>query len=69
MDDLQVSGTNDYSDATSLGFGKLYDNMSEFIGTYEEAMQKKKETKKNSEKKKKKPRAVAANNLLNYIGE
>lgn len=69
MDDLQVGRTNDYAEATSLGVGKLYDNMSEFIGTYEEAMQKKKETKKNSEKKKKKPRAVAANNLLNYIGE
>ena len=69
MDDLQVGQTNDYAEATSLGVGKLYDNMSEFIGTYEEAMQKKKETKKNSEKKKKKPRAVAANNLLNYIGE
>jgi len=52
--------------ATSIGFTKLYDNMSEFIGTFEDSVQKKKEIKHKRGVKKKKKAAVAANNLLQY---
>mgnify|MGYP003148517773 CR=1 FL=1 len=69
MDDLQVGQTNDYAAVSTTGFAKLYDNMSDFIGTYEEAIEKKKQTKKNSSPKgKPKRRKTAANNLLRYIG-
>tara|TARA_R110002051_G_C8483239_1_gene461993 strand:- start:5 stop:619 length:615 start_codon:yes stop_codon:yes gene_type:complete len=70
MDDLQIGRTNDYSQVSSVGFSKLYDNMSDFIGTYEEAIEKKKQTKKDSSPKSKpKNRKLAANNLLSYIGK
>tara|TARA_Y100001951_G_C11167863_1_gene198537 strand:+ start:39 stop:674 length:636 start_codon:yes stop_codon:yes gene_type:complete len=62
----------DYSNLSSIGFSKLYDNMSEFIETYEDAMEKKKEIKtkhrKTVTKKKKTARATAAasNNILQF---
>jgi hypothetical protein len=65
MDDLMDNKSGDYSRVSSTGFAKLYDNMSEFIGTFEESLQKKKEAKKTTHKKKKKS-MVAANNLLQY---
>jgi hypothetical protein len=64
MDDLMVSQSGDYSRVSTTGFAKLYDNMSDFIGTFEESLQKKKEAKKITQKKKKVE--VAANNLLQY---
>jgi hypothetical protein len=64
MDDLMINPSGgDYSRVSSTGFAKLYDNMSEFIGTFEESLQKKKDAKKASNKKKP---VVAANNLLQY---
>ena len=64
MDDLMVNKSGDYSRVSTTGFAKLYDNMSDFIGTFEESLQKKKEAKKITQKKKKVE--VAANNLLQY---
>jgi hypothetical protein len=63
MDDLMINKSGDYSRVSSTGFAKLYDNMSEFIGTFEESLQKKKDAKKLPNKKKK---PVSANNLLQY---
>jgi hypothetical protein len=66
MDDLMVNKSGgDYSRVSSTGFAKLYDNMSEFIGTFEDSLQKKKAAKKTINQNKKKP-VVAANNLLQY---
>jgi DNA-directed RNA polymerase specialized sigma24 family protein len=69
MDDLMVNKSGDYSRVSSTGFAKLYDNMSEFIGTFEESLQKKKDAKlaaaaAGTTTKKKK--SVSANNLLQY---
>ena len=55
-DQLLESVSNDeLSNMTSLGFTKLYDNMNEFIGAYEESMEKKKQIK-SQQKKPKKPK-------------
>jgi hypothetical protein len=61
MDDIMINKSGDYSRVSSTGFAKLYDNMSDFIATYEDAIQKKKEAKKPLKKK-----PVSANNLLQY---
>jgi DNA-directed RNA polymerase specialized sigma subunit len=66
MDDLMVNPSGgDYSRISTTGFAKLYDNMSEFIGTFEESLQKKKDAKKTINQNKKEA-VVAANNLLQY---
>ena len=65
MDDLIVNQSTDHSSVSTTGFAKLYDNMSEFIETFEESLQKKKNAKKTTQKNKKQA-AVAANNLLQY---
>lgn len=64
MDDLMVTQSADHSRVSTTGFAKLYDNMSEFIETFEDSLQKKKDAKKTTQKKKE--ASVAANNLLQY---
>jgi DNA-directed RNA polymerase specialized sigma subunit len=61
--------SQEQTNISSIGFAKLYDNMSEFIGTFEDSIQKKKDIKNEKRtqmmtSKKKKP--VSANNLLQY---
>jgi hypothetical protein len=63
MDDLMDSKSGDHSRVSSTGFAKLYDNMSDFIESFEDALQKKKDAKKTTQTKKKE---AAANNLLQY---
>ena len=46
MDDLIVNQSTDHSRVSTTGFAKLYDNMSEFIETFEDSLQKKKDAKK-----------------------
>jgi len=65
MDDLMVTQSADHSRVSTTGFAKLYDNMSEFIETFEDSLQKKKDAKKTTQKNKKQA-TVAANNLLQY---
>jgi hypothetical protein len=50
MDDSMVDKAPDASNMTSVGHAKLYDNMSEFIGNFEESMQKKKNIKNKQRK-------------------
>ena len=69
---MESIGTSDddLNSMTSLGFGKLYDNMNDFIQSYEESIEKKKAIKSKSNssarsKKKKKP-ATNSNNILQF---
>jgi hypothetical protein len=55
----------DYTNISTLGVPKLYDNMREFITTFENTTENK---KKNKNKKKKKPRR-SANTPLKFVGE
>jgi len=69
MDDLNTSpfGHDQHDDiqhASTLGFSKLYDNMSEFIGTFEESIQKKKDIK-NKQRKVQRKKRKTKNNILN----
>ena len=66
MDDLMVTQSADHSRVSTTGFAKLYDNMSEFIETFEESLEKKKAAKKSVSSQKKKKPMTAANNLLQY---
>ena len=50
MDDSIVDQSPDASNITSIGVSKLYDNMSEFIGSFEDAIQKKKDIKSKQRK-------------------
>ena len=50
MDDSRVDQAPDASNMSSMGMTKLYDNMSDFIGTYEDSMQKKKDIKSKQRK-------------------
>ena len=61
----------DHAAVSSLGIAKLYDNMSEFIESYEESMEKKKQIKskqRKSTKKKtaKKEKQTSSNNILQF---
>jgi hypothetical protein len=49
---------------SSLGMPKLYDNMKEFITTFEDSVESKKKTKKKPQKKRK-----SANTPLKFVGE
>lgn len=72
MDDLIVTQSGDHQNISTTGFGKMYDNMREFVGTYEEALENKKKTKKKqttSNNKKNSRRKGSANTPLKFIGE
>ena len=59
----------DHAGLSSLGFTKLYDNMSDFIESYEESMEKKKQIKTKQRKastKKKKKKTTSSNNILQF---
>jgi len=63
-DQILDSVSNDeFTNISSLGFAKLYDNMNEFIGAYEEAMEKKKVIKSQQ----KKPKKAKAQKGLKFI--
>ena len=70
IDDSIVDGAPDSGNMSSLGVAKLYENMSEFIGSFEESMQKKKDIKSKQRKmtnlKKRKTRKKK-NNLLRHV--
>ena len=55
----------DAQNISAIGIPKLYDNMQEFITSFEDSINNKKKQKI----KKKKPKKLAANNLLRHIGE
>jgi len=57
----------DYNNVTSLGFAKLYDNMSEFIHNYEDSVEKKKAIKTSKTPKSKKRKSGSnSNNILQF---
>jgi DNA-directed RNA polymerase specialized sigma24 family protein len=58
----------DHATVSSLGITKLYDNMSEFIESYEDSMEKKKQIKSKQRKttKKKKKKQTTSNNILQF---
>ena len=65
----QIDSMNkeDHATLSSLGITKLYDNMSEFIENYEEAMEKKKQIKSKQRKTiKKKKKQTSSNNILQF---
>jgi len=63
-DQILDSVSNDeLTNISSIGFAKLYDNMNEFIGAYEEAMEKKKVIKSQQ----KKPKKAKAQKGLKFI--
>ena len=63
-DQILDSVSNDeFTNISSLGFAKLYDTMNEFIGAYEEAMEKKKVIKSQQ----KKPKKAKAQKGLKFI--
>jgi DNA-directed RNA polymerase specialized sigma24 family protein len=66
MNELELND-NEHSTVSTQGFTKVYDNMREFVETYESNTIKKKEKAQLKNKKKKKK--AAANNLLIHIGE
>ena len=57
---------DDQAAVSSIGITKLYDNMSEFIESYEESMEKKKEIKNKQRKTTKKKKASSSNNILQF---
>jgi hypothetical protein len=68
--DLLVSESNqssneDRTSISTIGIPKLYDNMKEFITTFEETAQNKKNTKKKPKPQKRK----SANTPLKFVGE
>jgi len=67
MNELELND-NEHSTVSTQGFTKIYDNMREFVETYETSTIKKKEKAQLKNKKIKKKKA-AANNLLVHIGE
>jgi DNA-directed RNA polymerase specialized sigma24 family protein len=70
MDDLMVNQSGERQSISTTGFGKMYDNMREFVGTYEEAIENKKKTKKKSEKGTTGKRGrKSANTPLKFVGE
>jgi hypothetical protein len=71
MDDLIVNQSGDHQHISTTGFGKMYDNMREFVGTYEEAIENKKKTKNqnNSAASGKKRKRSSANTPLKFVGE
>lgn len=63
---------NDHAGAASIGFAKLYDNMSEFIDTYETSMEKKKQIKKSAtgtkkKKARRKKKTESGNSSLQFV--
>ena len=54
----------DYNNVTSLGFAKLYDNMSEFIHNYEDSVEKKKAIKTSKTPKSKKRKSGSNSNSI-----
>lgn len=63
-DQILDSVSNDeFSNMSSLGFSKLYENMTDFIGAYEESMEKKKQIKSQQ----KKPKKAKAKKGLKFI--
>jgi len=65
------SNKEDYNNVTSLGFSKLYDNMSEFIQSYEESIEKKKaiKSKSNDSARKKKNTSNKSNSILQFASD
>ena len=63
---LDTMSEDDQAAVSSIGITKLYDNMSEFIESYEESMQKKKEIKNKQRKTTKKKKASSSNNILQF---
>ena len=63
---LDNMSEEDYSSLSSLGFNKLYDNMSDFIESYEESMEKKKQIKSKQRKTTKKKKEISSNNILQF---
>ena len=57
------SHSEDSTNISAIGIPKLYDNMKEFITSFEESINNKKKQKKKKTKK------LAANNLMRHIGE
>tara|TARA_B110000211_G_scaffold71433_1_gene82781 strand:- start:1922 stop:2524 length:603 start_codon:yes stop_codon:yes gene_type:complete len=64
----ESSGQEDRAMSSSIGIPQLYDNMREFIETYEESMKKKKEIKSKQRKtiKKKKKGSTTSNSVLQF---
>jgi len=62
---LDNMAEDDQAAVSSIGITKLYDNMSEFIESYEESMQKKKEIK-NKQRKTTKKKTTSSNNILQF---
>tara|TARA_R110000822_G_scaffold52235_13_gene135452 strand:+ start:10082 stop:10693 length:612 start_codon:yes stop_codon:yes gene_type:complete len=66
MDSLN-SSNEDYTKMSSVGFTKLYDNMSEFIQSYEDAIEKKKAIKAQSNTTARKSvKKNKSNNILQF---
>ena len=63
---LDNMSEDDQAAVSSIGITKLYDNMSEFIESYEESMEKKKEIKSKQRKTTKKKKASSSNNILQF---
>tara|TARA_Y100000817_G_scaffold219453_1_gene172996 strand:+ start:54 stop:662 length:609 start_codon:yes stop_codon:yes gene_type:complete len=61
-----VSSEEDFNSISSLGFSKLYDNMSDFIESYEESMEKKKAIKTKNRKATAKKKETTSNNILQF---
>ena len=57
---------DDQAVVSSIGITKLYDNMSEFIESYEESMEKKKQIKSKQRKTTKKKKESSSNNILQF---
>ena len=62
---LDNMSEDDQAAVSSIGIAKLYDNMSEFIESYEESMEKKKQIKSKQRKTTKK-KATSSNNILQF---
>jgi hypothetical protein len=66
MDNFVSSSVSGDQYASSIGIPKLYDNMKEFITSFEDSTINKRRTK--NKNKKKKPRKTA-NTPLKFVGE
>ena len=63
---LDNMSEDDQAAVSSIGITKLYDNMSEFIESYEESMEKKKQIKSKQRKTTKKKKESSSNNILQF---
>ena len=69
VDNSIVDQSPDATNISSIGISKLYDNMSDFIESFEDSMEKKKQIKNKQRKSsgsKKKKKATSGNNILQF---